>query len=183
MNLPILEVVAIDIVIDLLKLIIPAAIVFFVGHYFISKFFNQERERRDHEMKKLKFDNISPLKIQAYERLTIFLDRITPENLILRNAAKDLNATQFKHKMVRAVQEEFNHNISQQLYISDQSWTMIKLAMEYVLGTIEACYKVLPENSKGTDLGKAILIELQSRDKKPVQGAIAFLKKEVELVY
>lgn len=178
-----MEVVVADLVIDLIMIIIPAAIVFFVAHHFTTKFFQEEREKRRHEIKQVKLNKISPLKVQAFERLTIFLDRITPENLILRNTSKDFNATQFKHKMVRSVQEEFNHNISQQLYISDQSWTMIKLAMEYVLGTIEACYKIMPENAKGTDLGKAILVELQERDQNPVQAAIQFLKKELEIVY
>lgn len=183
MNNMLLEITGLEIVVDVLMLILPAAIVFFVAHHFITKFFDQERDRRNHEMKTLKFNSLSPLKIQAYERLTIFLDRITPENLILRNTSKDLNATQFKHKIVRAVQEEFQHNISQQLYVSDQSWIMVKLAMDYVLATIDACYKDMPESAKGIDLGKAILVELSNRDKKPVQAAILFLKKEIELVY
>lgn len=172
-----------EILLDILKIIIPAAIVFFVAHHFANKFFNEEKQKRSFELSKERLNKLTPLKIQAYERLTIFLDRITPENLILRNTSKDLNATQFKHKMLLSVREEFNHNISQQLYISDQSWVMIKLAMEYVLNTVDACYKDMNENSNGIDLGKAILIELQKRDKKPVDAAIQFLKREIEIVY
>jgi hypothetical protein len=178
-----LEIVGLQVAIDILMLLIPAAIVFFVSHYYITKFFTQEREKREHEMKQIKFNKLSPLKIQAYERFTIFLDRIMPQNLIIRNVSNNMSATEFKHKIIQAVQEEFNHNVSQQLYISDQSWTMVKLAMEYVLATIENCYKDLAEEASGTDLGKAVFVELQKRDKRPVETAIQFLKKEIELVY
>jgi hypothetical protein len=183
MNNTLLEIVGLEIVVDLFMILVPAAIVFFVTHYFITKFFGQEREKRNHDLKQLKFNTLSPLKIQAYERLTIFLDRITPQNLIVRNAGNTMNATQFKYRLVQSVQEEFNHNVSQQLYISDQSWAMVKLAMDYVLATIENCYKDMPEDAKGIDLGKAVLIELGKREKRPVETAIAFLKKEIELVY
>jgi hypothetical protein len=73
--------------------------------------------------------------------------------------------------------------VSQQIYISDQAWVIVKAAREDIINRIERAYKDMSEFSKGTDLGKAVLSGVMENKKDVVSSAILFLKKEIDLVF
>lgn len=125
---------------------------------------------------------ITPMKLQAYERLTILLERIAPENLVMTLSKPKQTAAELKQMINFQVSEEFNHNISQQIYISSQAWELIKLIREQVLHIVDVSYRNLPDTAKGTDLGKAIINELMNQKSHPTRSGIEFLKKEISLV-
>lgn len=167
---------------DILMFIIPALIVFGVTYYVMTKFMDDQHKARILEIKKKQASEITPIKLQAYERLTIFLDRISPDNLVLRHSRSGQSASELRQRLVQSITEEFNHNISQQIFISDQSWELIKAVKEQIIGIIDYCYKQCDENSSGPDLGKIILTYLMDQKEVPTQKAIQYLKKEIEIV-
>ena len=167
---------------ELLKFIVPALIVFGVSYYLLSKFMDDNRHARLLEMKKEQAAIITPLRLQAYERLTIFLDRISPDNLVLRYSKSGQSAQQLRTLLIQNITEEFNHNISQQIFVSNQAWYLIKGVKEQIIGIIELCYKSGNENTSGPELGKKILNYLMDQKEIPTQKAIEFLKKEIEIV-
>jgi len=126
---------------------------------------------------------MTPVKIQAYERLIIYLDRINPSNLLLRMNQPGVSATAFKASLISSITEEFNHNLAQQLYVSPQSWQVIRVVKEEMIKLINDCYHHLDANASSVDLSKAVLEEIIRREEVPTDKAINFLKKEFKLIF
>jgi hypothetical protein len=171
-----------DVIVDLLKFIIPSIIVFSATYIMMRQFLEEDYKKKLLEIREKNLGVITPIKLQAYERLTILLERIAPENLVMMLSQPRQSATELRVLILNQVTEEFNHNISQQIYISTQSWELIKIIREQVLTIVDNSYKSLPESAKGTDLGKAIISELMLQKNHPTRGGIEFLKKEIALV-
>ena len=167
----------------MVQFVIPAAVVFLVTYFTLKKMLDDDFRRKKLELESKRSTDLTPMKLQAYERLTILLERIRLDNLVMRLADPNLSATEFKHRLSGNINEEFNHNVSQQIYISDQAWIMVKAAKEDALNIINHCYKDMSEFSKSTDLGKSILSEVIDRKNDLVAQAILFLKKEIDLVF
>ena len=77
-----------------------------------------------------------PLKLQAYERLSLFCERIAIPSLILRLNTPDTTIQNLRHAMLVSIQKEFEHNITQQLYVSESLWRIIKIASDQTADTI-----------------------------------------------
>ena len=167
---------------EILKIVLPALIVFITAYFLFRDMLENDQRRREFEFRVLHNKEITPVKLQAYERLTILLERIAPDNLVLMLSQPRQTASELRLLIINQVTEEFNHNISQQIYISSQAWELIKLIREHVLTIVDESYHSLPSNAKGTDLGKAIINELMNQKNHPTRGGIEFLKKEIALV-
>ena len=126
---------------------------------------------------------ILPLRLQAYERFVLFLERIHPSNLMLRLNSQDLTAIQMQSLLVRTIREEFEFNLSQQLYISGNSWELIKNAKEETIALINHASSALPENAVSADLVKMVFEVAISRGKLPVETAIEEIKKELHRIF
>lgn len=172
-----------EVFIEIVKFIVPSLVVFGITYAMLSKFMDDDYRAKLMELKKENSNTLIPLKLQAYERLTIYLDRISPDTLVLRMADPQMNATQFKHLLIKTINDEFTHNVSQQIYVSSQAWKIVKAVREQVILAVENSYKDMKETSKSTDLGKAILQDMMVRKDNPCYVAIEFLKKEIELVF
>jgi hypothetical protein len=172
-----------QIFIDTIQILLPAFVVFLVTYFTLKKMLDEDFKRKELELRNKRSNDLTPMKLQAYERLTILLERIRLDNLVMRLADPNLTATEFQHRLSSAIAEEFNHNVSQQIFISDQAWIMVKAAKEDALNTINKCYKDMSEFSKSPDLGKAILKDVIARKSDVVASAIRFLKKEIDLVF
>lgn len=179
----ILDITSFEIFINMVQFIVPALLVLLVTYFTMKRFFDDAEKKRELKYKRKNSEKLTPIRLQAYERLTILLERMKPENLVLRLADNRMNATQYKHNLVNTINEEYSHNISQQIYISDQAWQMVKLIKEDTINVIENCYKDMPEQAKATDLGKAVFEEVMKRNEDRVQSAINFIKKEIDLVF
>ena len=133
------------------------------------------------ELKKEQMKELTPLKLQAYERLTLFLDRVSPDNLVVRLSKRGQSAAQLRAELVGTISGEYNHNISQQIYVSDDAWKMIQAVKEQIIGLVEQCYSECAEGESGPQLGKRILTRLMEQNAAPTQNAIHLLKKEIEI--
>jgi hypothetical protein len=171
-----------DVMVDILKFIIPSIIVFSATYIMMRQFLEEDYKKKLLELKEKNAGTVTPIKLQAYERLTILLERIAPDNLIMMLSAPKQTAAELRLLIINQVAEEFNHNISQQIYVSTQAWELIKVIREHVLTTVDKSYYSLPADAKGTDLGKAIINELMIHINHPTRGGIEFLKKEIALV-
>lgn len=182
-NMIIAEIQIWPLVMQVLNFLIPSLIVFGVTYYLIDKLLSEQRKIRLLELKKTHVKEITPIKLQAYERLTMYLDRISPENLVVRFSKSGQSAAQLRNELIQSVSTEYNHNISQQIYVSDDAWTMIKAVRDQILNVIEDCYRDCTDQDSGPDLGKKILTKLISENYNGTQRAIELLKKEIEIVF
>jgi hypothetical protein len=174
---------SLNIFIDVVKYIIPAITVFLVGYFTLKKMLDNYYEQKMLEFRQQNRSSLTPVKIQAYERLTIFLDRINPSHLLLRMNQPSLPASAFKSSLVATINEEYSHNLAQQLYVSPQAWKLIKVVKERIIELIQHSYATLDKNATSIDLSKAILEEMIRREEVPTDMAIDFLKKEFKLIF
>jgi hypothetical protein len=170
-----------DIVSELLKFLLPSLVIFGVCYTLIRSFFNQQESIRMMELKTRNSQTILPMRLQAYERVTLLLERISPNNLLIRVNRPGISAAEFKIELINDINNEFNHNLSQQIYISPQAWSLIRAVREQVVNLINSEYSHLPADAKAIDLSKAVFERMIKDQEIPTQKALDFLKKEVQL--
>ncbi len=175
------EITFIDVLIHLIYFIIPALLVFGITYFLMQKMMTEQQKLRILELKKQQNEQITPIRLQAYERLTLFLDRTSLDNLVLKLSKRGQSANQLRHELMQTVQSEYNHNISQQIYVSNEAWEMITAVKEQVLNTVENCYAECDDTESGPGLGKKILTKLMDGKTISTQRAIQLLKKEIEI--
>ncbi|NND93345.1 MAG: hypothetical protein HKN45_00655 [Flavobacteriales bacterium] len=116
---------------------------------------------------------------QAYERLVLYLERINPGNMVLRMHKNGSNAKKLEAEMVKSIREEFEHNLSQQIYVSDEIWKLIRQAKEETIKLISLASGQCSEKSSATDLSRILLELAASIDEFPHDVAIRYLKQEL----
>lgn len=178
---------------DLLKISLPAALVMY-GIYltvqaFVKKELGQIEQIREEqtaalEMKKqearIKEKNeLLPIRLQAYERVCLLLERISPAQLIPRVNNPEFSVGLFQQVLIQEIRNEFGHNISQQMYVSDEAWLLTKQAMEETIMLINNTAANLPEGAPGLELAKAILENVRQHEIRPTSNALQYLKNEI----
>jgi hypothetical protein len=98
-----------------------------------------------------------PLQLAAYERLVILADRIAIPNLISRTSEPGLNKTQMQQLLTQTIKQEYEHNLSQQIYVSADAWEAVRNLKDQNIHLINQVASVLPAEANGLDLSKKIL--------------------------
>ena len=169
---------------ELLKIIIPAGAVFAAAYFLVKRFLDNDQKRREYELKKTTLGTITPLKIQAFERIVIFLERINPNSLVIRVNKNGMNARQLQLELVAAVKTEYEHNLSQQIYISAGAWELVKTAKEEIIRTINISSSKVSVDAPSNDLAIMILNATANLDSKlPTDIAISYIKKEISQTF
>ncbi|GGH66115.1 hypothetical protein HNQ91_001938 [Filimonas zeae] len=105
------------------------------------------------------------LQLQAYERLTLLVDRIALPNLITRVNQPGISAREMQMLLTRTLKEEFDYNITQQIYVSAEAWKAIKNLKEQNTLVINQFANALPPQATGLDLSKVLLEYLMTDTK------------------
>jgi hypothetical protein len=168
---------------EILKYTLPALIVFVTAFLLIRLNLQNEEKKRRYEMSRDKKESILPLRLQAYERLILFLERIAPEALVLRVGRNDLNVRQTLNELISSIRTEFEHNLVQQTYISTQAWDMVKNAKNNMIKLVTESAKELKPSVNGMHLNRQILENANEMNGSPVVPAIEYLKKEVRELF
>ena len=119
-----------------------------------------------------------PLKLQAFERIVLFLERIFPSTLILRLNKADLTSAQLQSLLVKTIRDEFEYNLSQQIYVSPGSWELVKNAKEESIRMINQAAGKVKEEGSSSELARIILEFSLEQEKHPITIALEELKKE-----
>lgn len=179
-----------DIIKDLLIIIIPSAAVFLTAFLIMKSVLNSFKTFIESEEKKMLVDLKSknsektmPLRLQAYERLTLFLERIAFENLIPRVPSMDFSAYDYQNLLIQTIRQEFEHNLSQQLYISNEAWEWIKNAKEETISQINSSAAMLKQEAPARDLSSMIFENSLKINKNARQQALEVLKKEIRSMF
>lgn len=165
---------------EILKYTIPAIVVLFAVWVMLRNWSRSEALKRKSEFNRHISDEILPVRLQAYERIILLLERISPESLVMRVSRSEFTARQLHQELLTSITSEFDHNIAQQTYVSTEAWEKVKVAKNQIINLInDAATEVKPDAS-GPTLGKLILERLTELKKTPSQVAIDFLKQEVK---
>jgi hypothetical protein len=126
---------------------------------------------------------ILPLRLQAYERIILFLERITPSSLVMRVNQPGFTAAQLQLGLVRTIREEFEYNLSQQLYISSTSWELVKNAKEETIKMINMASGRISETDPAGELVRIIFELSLENENPPVSTALDMVKREIQQVF
>ena len=170
--------------IEILKIILPAGAVFLAVYFLVQRFFENEQKRRDHELKRATQSMLTPQKIQAYERMVIFLERINPNSLVIRVNKNGLNCRQFHLELINTIKSEYEHNISQQVFLSYGAWELVKTAKEEIIKLINISATKVPQDANSSELAMMILNIVAAVEKKmPNEIALEYIKKEIAQIF
>ncbi len=167
-----------DIIIEFGKILLPAALVLYAMYLSMKAMLARDIAKANIDYKIKSSKEIMPNRIQAFERMVLFLERIAPGNLLVRLNTGKLTARELQHVMIAEIREEYNHNLSQQLYISEEVWQMIKNTVEDIIAIINTSAAKLDGEAKSVELAKLIFAEMEKRDVDPVQETLKHLKAE-----
>ena len=169
-----------DAFIEILKIILPAGAVFAAAYLIVKRFLDSDQRLREQELKKTNQSIITPLKIQAYERIIIFLERIHPNTLVVRVNKNGYTAQQLHMELIKTIRSEYEHNLSQQIYLSPGAWELVKNAKEEMMKLINITATKVAHDRSSNDLAMMILNVASNLDKKmPSELALEFVKKEI----
>mgnify|MGYP006278881919 CR=1 FL=1 len=165
--------------IEIIKYLLPATIVIVVVFFLLKSYWKNEIRKREQEFHMAGKKIITPVRLQSYERMILFLERISPENIILRLSSPGMTAFDLQTAMIRSIRDEYEHNLSQQLYISDTAWELIKNAKEDTIKTINTVAARMKDDDDSSRLAEALFSEFAGKKKPAVRQAAEFLKKEL----
>lgn len=172
-----------DQIFELLKIILPAALVIYGMYLMVQNFLKRDLERKLIEIKMKNTEMILPLRLQAYERMCLFLERITPSNLIRRLNDSSFNSKDLQVILLKEIREEYNHNLSQQLYMSEEAWNQVKNAMEDVIASINMAMDQVDPESKSLELARKVVEIHMNKNYDAIASALVFVKDEIRDVF
>lgn len=172
-----------EITMDLIKILIPGLLVAGVVYFLISKYMDQENKKRTFEYKLETQKHITPLRLQAYERAVLYLERISPNSIILRTYKAGMSAKLLQADIIKAIREEYEHNMAQQIYISPGSWNMLKQAKDETTKMINLAAMHVSDDAGGNDLAQLIFEAISKMEKLPTDIAITYLKNDLQKTF
>ncbi|MCU0446149.1 MAG: hypothetical protein MUE85_14680 [Microscillaceae bacterium] len=190
-----------ELVADLLKVLLPAALVLYAMYLTVKSFINKDIQQAKtlaeanaqikqaevlEKQKEIELKNKEitlPIRLQAYERMCLFLERISPTQLIPRLNNPEFAVGLFQAILIQEIRNEYAHNLSQQMYISNEAWDLIVKAMEEMILLINNSTLELHEDSPGIELAKQVLIISRDLGVNPTRDALQFLKDEMRQLF
>lgn len=167
---------------DILKYILPSLVILVILYVMLRKLLPKEKpEPITAQDDKSRI--ITTVQLQAYERIILLLERISPNNLLMRVSQAGMKVDDLKRNMIKSVREEFDHNISQQLYISSQAWELVKNAKENMINIINQAGNKVKEGANIPSFSQAIFDKYFEQKKPFIDVAIEFLKQELREKY
>jgi hypothetical protein len=170
-----------ELFIDILKITIPALIVALTSYFLIKQLTLTSSDKSSLEIKAKTQKEVLLLRLQAYERLILLMERITPDNLVMRIDTTGLNVNDFHLELLSIIRAEFDHNISQQLYVSDLVWQETSNAKEEVTKLINFTFHQI-ENASILAISKKI-VETHLQSNLPTLKAISAIKAEARQLF
>ena len=164
-------------IIDLFLYTIPALVTGLIAYYFFKEHTKNEDGRRRFLLKKDMQVNSLPIRLQAYERLTLFLERMTPSKMLIRISPKSSNKESYESLLILTIEQEFEHNLSQQIYVSDKCWSITPAAKNATIQLIRKAI-LLEKTDTADKLRGVILTEMMER-RPPSDAALSFIRAEV----
>jgi hypothetical protein len=163
--------------------IVPASVVLYAVYLIVRSFIQREIELKKLEVRGRSIETILPSRLQAYERMTLFLERISPQNLLMRLTNPAFSAKDFQKVLLDEIRNEYNHNASQQVYMSEEVWSQIRNAKEDLIVLInEASSRMMPD-AKSIDLSKKIFEMAMEKKVDLISLALTELKKEIQQIF
>jgi len=163
---------------QLVIIILQSVIVFLTAYYLVKNFLDKEERKKMFDLKLANQNILTPIRLQAYERVILFLERINPSSLVMRSN-KGVNALTLQTELLKTIRNEFEHNLSQQIYMSAVSWDALVKAKDETVKIINVAASKVAFDSTGMDLAQVVIQVSSQLTELPSKAAIDLIKKEI----
>lgn len=172
-----------DALIEFGKILLPASVVLYAAFLMVRSFIHKDIDLRKLEVRGKAIETVLPNRLHAYERMTLFLERMSPNNLLVRLNTGSIPAKDFHQLLLAEVRNEYNHNVSQQIYISEEVWELIRNAKEDLIVNINDAAGEMSEGASSLDLSKKIFEKTMGKAVDPLSHALTELKREAHRIF
>jgi hypothetical protein len=164
-------------IIELLSYTLPAVVTGVVAYYFFDLHTKNEEGRRRYLLNKEAQKNALPLRLQAFERMTLYMERINPTKLLIRIAPISQDKNDYENLIITQIEQEFEYNLTQQIYMSDECWTIIVTAKNATIQMIRKANRI--DRVDSADKLREVLLNDLMEKQSPSNAALAYIKNEV----
>jgi len=168
-------------IIEILAYTLPSLITGSVAYYLFNLYFKEQQNTRRWLLQKDAQKDALPLRLQAYERMTLFLERISLTKLLVRISPISNDKMDYGNLIVEHIEQEFEHNLTQQIYMSDECWSIITTAKNATIQMIRKT--IITEEIKDADALRNVLLNDLLDKQSPSNAALAYIKNEVSQMW
>jgi len=172
-----------DSLLEILKITIPGLIVFATAYYVLKNYLDNQLQQKALDEKTKNKGQALQNRLQAYERLTLLCERLSIPNLLWRLNNLGANAETMNATLLLAIQQEFEHNVTQQLYVSDKLWQIISFARNEMVSLVSRAYTKIDKQSSVEQFKKSLMEELELQKTDPLDTAKQAIKIEAGLLF
>lgn len=169
-----------DAVLEIIKITIPSLIVFLTVFVLMKYHYKKIATIESMKLRSENANSTMPLRLQAYERLALFCERISPENMLLRFKKESTNGKDLERIMILAIKQEYDHNLTQQIYISESLWNIINMCKSQVMEIISRSGSA--EGASNPNVFAEIILDALE-EKNPIDTTLRAIRKEVEIYF
>ena len=170
-------------ILEIIKFTLPSIMVVIAVWIMGQQFTKSLQSSKDQELRLSSQRKTLPLQLQAYERMAVFLERISLDMLLIKESNPALSAREFHQHLIETIRSEYEHNLSQQIYLPDETWKVISLAKENTIKMINAAFQQTDPKSKSIDLSKKIMDYQIETGSSPTQTALSFVKANARTLF
>ncbi|MBK9015719.1 MAG: hypothetical protein IPM82_17540 [Saprospiraceae bacterium] len=167
---------------EIIKITVPALVVFFTVYYLMKTYLDKQYQLKVLEFRQNQGNTTIPSRLQAYERLSLFCERIAIPSLMLRLREEGQTNAALRLAMLLNIQQEFEYNITQQVYVSEQLWQIIKISRDNTVMDINGMYEQVDPKGASKQLATVLLSQTDSQSASSLNTALLAIKKEASLL-
>ncbi len=171
-----------SVLLEIVKVTVPPLVVFFTAYYLLKTYLDKQYQIKLLESRQKQQGTTLPMRFQAYERLSLFCERIAIPNLVLRQRQDDQTSAALRLALLVTIQHEFEYNVTQQVYISEQLWQIIKISRDDTVNIINGIFEQVDPDSPSRELANRLLFYVENQPASALEKALVAIKKEASLL-
>lgn len=170
-----------SVILEIIKITVPALIVFLTVYFLFKEFMKKQYQLQALDYKQKHLGASLPMRLQAYERLSLLVERISIPNLLFRLRAENSTAAALRVAMLLAIQQEYEHNVTQQVYVSSKLWEILRVARQDTEGIINAIGEKVDPKAPATEFSGTLLNYIDMQETSALEKAQLAIKTEAGL--
>jgi len=167
---------------EIIKITVPALVVFFTVYYLMKTYLDKQYQLKVLEFRQNQGNTTIPARLQAYERMSLFCERIAIPSLMLRLREEGQTNALLRMAMLLTIQQEFEYNVTQQVYVSEQLWQIIKISRDNTVMDINGLYEQVDPTGPSKELAVMLLSRSESQSSNSLNTALLAIKKEASIL-
>ena len=168
---------------EIIKIAIPAIVVALTSYFIIREMLRKQLQMQEQRIRQERQSAVTPLRMQAYERLSLLIERLSIPGLLMRTDSSGMQANTLKIALMMTVQQEFEHNISQQIYVSEKLWEIIKATRYDLIQFLDLVSEKVAKDVPAKAYRDALFAYQQQRDYDPIATAQMAIRKEATSLF